>query len=125
MESVVSHLLAVALGASLVLAAMWLSHRQQGRTSRYLERQDARARSVLEADRSRWANLALQLAQGQPATAQQLTATAPAQPPGPDPALTPPDPYAAAAGLYTADPNDLPDDLMSELDDAALGIARG
>lgn len=118
MTEVLTHLAAVTLGALLVLAASWMTSRQQNGTSRYLQRQDARARGVLEADRARLLNLLLART---PAEAAQLQWTAPAQPPPPDPELArdaDPDP----AGLYTPDPNELGE--WDETDDAALRAAR-
>jgi hypothetical protein len=117
MQTVITHLAAVALGSGLVLLAGWLTGRQQNGTSRYLQRQDARARAVLEADRARLLNLLLAKT---PVEAAQLQWTSPAQPPPPDPELAAdagPDP----AGLYTPDLNELGWD---ETDDAALRAAR-
>lgn len=124
---VVTHLAAVALGALLVLAATELAGRRAAAPTRHLERQDARARAVLEADRSRWSNLALTLAQGMRVSLPELVQTAPAQPPPPDRDLAGrdgPDPEEILSRLYTGDPHELTDEEQDQFDDAALGIAR-
>lgn len=127
MTAVITHLAAVLLGALLVLAATELASRRAAAPTRHLERQDARSRGVLEADRARWSNLALTLAQGMPVSLPELVRTAPAQPPPPDrtlAALAEPDPADILARLYTGDPNELTDEEQDRFDDAALDLAR-
>lgn len=127
MTPVITHLAAVLLGALLVLAATELASRRAAAPTRHLERQDARARAVLEADRSRWSSLALTLAQGMRVGLPELVQTAPAQPPGPDRDLTGPpeqDPAEILARLYTGDPHELTDEEQDRFDDAALSLLR-
>lgn len=124
MQTVATHLAAVLLGAGIVLAAMSMGARQAGRTSRYLERTDARQRAILEAERARLLNLHLAK---NPEHLAALQWSSPAQPPPPDPALAGRpgvDPLAAVLADYHADLNELPDPEMDELDDAALRVAR-
>ena len=117
---------ATGLGAGLTLLALLLSGRSSARPAAGTERRLDRLLAVAEADRARLLNLLLAALAGQPASLQQLMATSPAQPPGPDPDLSMPAGYAAAmafaASEYTADPNEVDGD--DDLDAAALGLAR-